>query len=513
MDLTKRTSNRLVMVALCLVTFIVSTDMMAANLILPSVSNSLQSTLAQLQWIIAVYSIVSAMFCVIAGRLGDIIGPKKIFLVGLIVFMLASLLAGVSSSIVFLIFFRAVQGIGYALILALSNVIVQESMPKERLGQTLGLLAGVGALAAALGPLLVGMILQFLNWRWVFFINVPICFFVIVLVAVYVIDRERNGDVKKFDYVGAVLMVLGLFFIMLSLNNAAAWGVLSTRFWACIITGLFLLCLFYLIEEKMEDPLIHLRGIFTKAFIAVNCVRVIVSFVLFSLLFAVVLYLKTVFNYSPMDTGLLFVFISIAMIISAVFAGKLIDRFGPYKWLIMACIIMVLYFIFFALADSDHFGVLQYVLFFLAGLALGLVRPGLSYIILNIVPEEHLGTSNAISSTLIPLGGAIGVAVSGWVVDNQSTHYLYQILQKSHLQLPASVLPLVLKMAKGIKTPLELSLKVSKPMYEKLVLFSKQAFLSAYSDLMVISAVLFFIALLLILFSYKQTRLQENLKG
>jgi MFS family permease len=259
--------------------------------------------------------------------------------------------------------------------------------------------------------------------------------------------------------------------------------------------------LFAAVEKRAASPFLDLSLFTNKLFVAVNLVRMITAFVMFSLLFSAVLYLKAVYDYTPIQTAMLFLSVSVAMILSAVLSGKLIDKMGPYKPLIIGSLIMVIFFAYFATSDNVSFGVVQFVMYFIAGLAFGVMRPGISYIILRVIPEESFGVSNALSSTVLPIGGMIGVAISGWIIASQSTSFLKGLVNASQISLSPTIWQTLLQMSQGIASHSALQGQLPLNASMQLSTMAKQAFLHAYSSLMWLSAGLFLVMLLLLLYT------------
>lgn len=498
---TTATQRNWIILGLSCMTFLVSTDMIAVNLVLPSLAGTFKSNVTGLQWVLTIYTLFSAIFAIMAGKLGDLFGVRRFLLVGVFIFSLASLGVALAPELSILMACRAIQGLGYAFIIALSNVMIYIIYPKERVAGALGMVAGMGALAAALGPVLVGVLLQFLDWRAVFLFNVPVGLVSAYLLLKFSPVLAIKAEKQPLDWLGASIFAIALCVFLLALNQLHEWS--STLLSTLVGVGVVLSVVFVAIEQRIAFPLFRLSLFKNKVFMLANGVRVIVSYVMFSLLFLAVLFLDTVFHYSPMATSFLFCIVAIAMVASAILFGRLSLAWGPYWPLMIASIIITVFFAYSAF-NTESFGLVEFILYFCAGLAFGVMRPGIAHIVLRAVPEAEIGVSNAISSMVLPIGGMIGVALSGWLLSSQSEHALILILSAQHIVVPASIKSTLFAMAQGAQNIDHLKALVVPEQFSIFASAVKEAFLHAYFIIMILCSTLFFLTFLLLCWAKSQ---------
>src|SRR5436305_961038 len=337
-----RTNPWVVLVVLTLGFFMILLDTTIVNVAIPAMSSSqndgLNTTLDQILWVLNAYILVYAVLLITAGRLGDLYGQRNLFALGLFIFTLASALCGVSQNATELIAARILQGVGGALLTPQTLAIITTLFPPERRGAAFGLWGAVAGLATITGPTLGGAIITYINWRWIFFVNVPIG--IGALIATFVIIPDiRQARRHGWDIVGVLLSTAGLFGVVFGLieGQKYSWGQIESSFVTIpevIGAGVVLLVLFFVWEYFQTDPLIPMSLFADRNFAVANWIAAAISFGMLSLFLPITIYLQPVRALSALHAGLTLAPMSLTSAIVAPFAGRMADRIGG-KYILM----------------------------------------------------------------------------------------------------------------------------------------------------------------------------------
>src|ERR1700753_2740407 len=264
--------------AMCFALFMIMLDNTVVNVALPSIQRDLNASLSSLEWTVNAYTLTLAVLMITCGRLGDIFGRRRLFLIGVSVFGIASLVIGFSPNDTVLIAFRAVQGIGAACMMPASLAIITQAFPPHQRGMAIGTWAGVSALALAIGPVLGGFLTEDVSWRAIFFINPPIAV-IAVAVTLFAAHESRDETVDRtVDYRGIALLTTGLTALVLSLIEGNSWHWGSPRIIALWLIAAVALVLFVLTEARVRAPMLDLAFFRNRTSVGVNLVGFIVSF-------------------------------------------------------------------------------------------------------------------------------------------------------------------------------------------------------------------------------------------
>src|SRR6201991_2211664 len=362
MSTTPQTDRRwLALALLALAQFVVVLDASIVNVALPSIGKALNFSQDNLSWVVNAYTLTFGGFLLLGGRLADLLGRRRLFVAGLILFALASLAGGLAQSDVWLIAARAVHGLGAALLspaaLSLLTVLFPEGAERNKAMGVWGAVAGSGGAA---GVLLGGMLTQWAGWEWVLFVNVPIGIAAAVI-SPRLLPESRVEGHRHFDVAGAVSVTGGLSLLVYSLVNAnkAGWGSAETLL--LIAAALVLIASFVFIERRTRAPLVPIPGIFRlRSIRGINITGLLIAMSLFSMFFFISLYMQQVLGYSPLKAGLSYLPLAVGIIISAGLASTLVTRYGVKPVLVSGLV--------------------------LVGRRPGLVRPDLGR---RLVPERH----------------------------------------------------------------------------------------------------------------------------
>ncbi len=339
-----RSSHRwLSLVLLCSATFMTILDGSIINVALPTMQRELGFTVGNLQWIITGYALTYGGFLLFAGRASDLFGRRRLFLAGVTLFSLASLLCGLSPSQPILITARLVQGIGGALLtpsaLALIVTIFAEGPERNR---ALGIYGGLSALGAGTGALLGGLLTSTLGWRWVFFVNVPVGVLVIILTPLLLRESTMNQQSKRIDIGGALLITSGFASLVYGVTQAGQGGVPAVAVGVPLGLGILLLVAFVLLEQKIAVPLIRLSIFRIRPLAGANLLSLLFPGLFGATLFLLTLYMQQILKFSPLQTGLALLPLVLFIILSSAFTALMTNRIGLRPMLIGGVVAMAI---------------------------------------------------------------------------------------------------------------------------------------------------------------------------
>jgi EmrB/QacA subfamily drug resistance transporter len=406
--------------------FMVVLDVAIVNVALPTIKTDLHFSESSLQWVITVYSIFFGGVLLLGGRMADLLGRKRMFVLGLALFTVSSLLDGLAWSSASLIAFRALQGLGAALLapaaLSLLTTIFAEG--RER-NAALGVWGAVSGSGGAAGVLLGGILTSALSWSWIFFINVPIG--IAVLVAGLRLLRESRAELdhRHFDIAGATTITAGVMLLVYVLTNASQHGWLTTETIGLLAAAAALIVGFVVIELRSKAPLLPMRIFRMRTLSASNLTSLFTGATVFSQFFLLTLYMQQVLHYSAIETGVAYLAFTLAVISVAPLAQSLSTRFGirpivPVGLLVAGAAL----FIDARLPVDGHYFWDIFPAFILGGIGLALTFVPLSIGALAGVSASDAGVASGLLNTTQQVGGAIGVAVATTVATTFTRHYL-----------------------------------------------------------------------------------------
>ncbi|HWT24843.1 MAG TPA: MFS transporter [Solirubrobacteraceae bacterium] len=407
-------SNRwLVLVIVCLAQFMVILDATVVNVALPSIQQDLGFSPADLQWVINGYTLVFGGFLLLGGRAGDLIGRRKVFVAGVVVFTAASLLNGLATSSEFLVASRALQGLGGALVspAALSIITTTFAEGADRT-KALGVWSAIAAGGGAFGLLLGGILTDLLSWEWIFFVNIPIGIATVALALRHVPESRAAQRQATADVPGAVTVTAGLVVLVYAIVKAEdfGWGSAETLGLAAISVAL--LAAFVFIESRSPAPLIRL-GIFrVRSLLGANGVLLVVAGGLFAFFFFSSLYVQQILGYSPLQAGLAFLPVTAGIMVGAALAQQLVKRIGVRTVSVIGMIVAATGLL--LLSDSPVDG--TYAGTILPGLIPQSIGMGLTFVPVTLIAttnvgEEDAGLASGLFNTSQQVGGALGLAI------------------------------------------------------------------------------------------------------
>ncbi len=423
-----------ILAAICVAQFMVVLDIAVVNVALPSIRADLHFTVESLQWVLSAYAIFFGGFLLLGGRLADVLGRRRVFMAGLVIFAGASLACGFAWSEISLITFRCIQGLGGALLspAALSILVTTFAEGRER-NLALGVWGGIAGSGAAAGTLLGGVLTSALGWQWIFYINVPIGAVLIALSPVLLPSDRDSRQRRGFDVPGAVTVTAGLMTLVYALTRATQIGWSSAETITLLVVAAVLLAGFIVIELRARHALLPLRILTLGTPRAANIVGFLIGAALFSQFFLLSVYMQQVLGYSALKTGVAYIATTFLTVVSAVVAQGLVNRIGTRVVLPIGMLLIMVALLFYArLPVNGHYVTNLLPGFLLAGFGLGLAFVPDSIAALTGATAPEAGAASGLINTSQQIGGAVGLAAVTTIATTATTSYLH-----SHVALGA----------------------------------------------------------------------------
>ena len=394
--------------------FMTILDVAIVNVAIPSIQTKLHTTPATVQWVLIAYSITFGGFLLLGGRMADLLGRRLIFLVGLTLFTIASLVCGLAGSIGILIAARAVQGVGAAIISPAALSIVSTSFEEgaDR-NKALGIWGALGGSGAAAGVLFGGIITKYLGWEWIFFVNVPVGALVFALTPIFVPESRAETRERRFDAAGAVTVTGGLALLVYAISKAPDVGWGSARTILLLIASAVILAAFVLIELRGRAPLMPFSIFRIRSLLGANVVGFLLGAVIFADFFILTFYVQETLHWSALKTGVTFLATAGTTVIWAGVAQALTTRFGPRPIIVIGLLVLAASMVQYTqipLHGNYWPDLLPAYLGFALGLAFAYV-PVTIAALAQVAPDEA-GLASGLINTSQQIGGAIGIAIA-----------------------------------------------------------------------------------------------------
>lgn len=421
----KLTAGRWVLAATILGSSIASIDGTAVNVALPALQEKLGATITDAQWVIEAYTLFLAALILVGGALGDRFGRRRVYAVGVGLFALSSVLCGLSQSIHQLIAFRALQGVGGALLIPGSlSIITVFFSPGER-GRAIGTWSAFSAITTALGPVLGGWLIENVSWRWIFFINVPIAAAVLTMLFLRVPESRRVLSSGRVDWAGGVLATLGLGGILFGLIESSDYGFGSALVIAPLVLGALALVCFVIVEAREESPMMP-PGLFRSAtFTGANVATLFMYGALGGVFFFLPFALIQVYGYTATEAGASLLPIILIIFVLSRWAGGLTDKYGARVLFAAGTIVAAAGYLSLALLNGDgSFFSTIFPGISLVGLGLALSIAPLTTAVMNAVEVEYSGTASGINNAVARMAGLLTIALLGIVILHVFNGYL-----------------------------------------------------------------------------------------
>ena len=401
------------LVSIALATFMSSLDASIVSIAVPTITKEFHTTTSVVSWIIIIYGLLLSSLLLMFGKLADTIGFKRIFLIGLLVFTAGSILSGLATDIGMLIAFRGLQGVGGSIMAALTLAMVSHYLPAESKGKGLGLVSTFMALGIALGPVIGGLLTQFLSWRWIFFVNVPICIIATIMGLKFIpadsaTDKKHSGG---FDIPGAGLFFATVFCFLLALNNGSELGWTSMPIIVLFVLSVIFLVGFFVNERRRKAPMLS-RGVAkNKSIVYENLAGFALMGAIGGAFLLMPFYFELVRGQSTSDTGFLLLSASLAIMIFGMLAGRMSDRVGSRRLCINGALVSVLAFLLLSSIDASTAIPLVLLFLFIMGVGFGTYLSPASNLILRHTPKEDEGVSTGLINTMRNLGYIVGLTI------------------------------------------------------------------------------------------------------
>jgi EmrB/QacA subfamily drug resistance transporter len=410
--------------AMCFALFMIMLDNTVVNVALPSIQKDLGASLSSLEWTVNAYTLSFAVLLVTGGRLGDIFGRRRVFLFGVVVFAASSAMIGLAPDQSWLVAGRAVQGVGAAFMMPGTLSIISNTFPPAERGKAIGMWAGVSALALALGPAVGGALTEYVSWRAIFFLNLPVAVGAVVVTLFAVRESFDKTVDRRIDFAGIGTLTVGLSALVLALVEGNGWGWGSPEIVGLLIVAVAGLGAFVLVETHGKAPMVQFEFFRSRSFLGANVVAFVVSFAMLAMFFFIAIYMQNILHYSALEAGIRFLPSTVVIIFAAPIAGRLADRIGPRIPMTVGLSLAALaLFMQSQLTAASTYGDLL-VPFMIMGLGMGLTMSPMSTAAMNAVTPDKAGVASGILSMSRMVGGTFGVAAIG---------ALFQTLSKDRL--------------------------------------------------------------------------------
>jgi EmrB/QacA subfamily drug resistance transporter len=402
----------LALALLCVTQFVVVLDIAIVNVALPSIQQDLNFSQENLQWVISAYALFFGGFLLLGGRLADILGRRKVFMTGLVIFSVGSLLCGLAWSETSLIAARALQGLGAATITpsALSILTTTFREGRER-NIALGAWGAVGGFGAAAGVLLGGILTDLLSWEWIFFVNIPVGIGALILSPI-LLSESRDAHGQSHDIPGAILVTGGLSLLVLGITQGYGWGWSSAKTIGVFVASAVLLAAFALWEQRQREPLVPFSIFRLQTLTAANVAGFIMGTAMFSMFLMLTLYMQLVLGFSALKTGVGYLAVAGTAVIWANVAAYAVNRVGVKPALILGMSLLTVGLLYFTQVSVDgSYWADLFPGFLILGIAIPFAFVPITIAALAGTKRQEAGLASGLINTSQQIGGAVGIAV------------------------------------------------------------------------------------------------------
>jgi EmrB/QacA subfamily drug resistance transporter len=406
------------LVAVSIGVIMVGLDASVVAIANPRIATDLRASLSDLQWITDAYMLALASLLIFGGKLGDRFGRRQMFFIGVVGFAATSVGIGLIGTVGGVIALRTLQGVFGALLMPSTLAIVRATFPPEKLNSAVGIWGAASGVSIAAGPIVGGLLVEHVSWQSVFYINAPIAAAALLIGGRAIVESRSVGE-HRLDIPGITTLSGGLFLIVFGLIKAQNWGWLAGRTLGVLLAGLAALAVFVLIELRTSEPLLPMRLFANRSLSIGTAVVVIDFFALFGAVFFLSLYLQNVQGFSPVQTGVRTLPLSLALMVTAPVSGWLTEKFGPRPAMVigLAAVAGGLFSLTSLRADSGYQAL--WPAFVLLGAGIGLVLTASSDAIIGNASVDDAGVAGGLQSTAVQLGGVLGTTILGSVVSSR----------------------------------------------------------------------------------------------
>ena len=405
-----------ILIATILGSSIAFIDSTVINVALPAIQAVFHATVVEVQWVVESYGLFLGALILVGGSLGDLLGRRLIFVLGVVIFAVASALCGVSSNIHQLIVARSIQGIGAALLVPGSLAIISVSFDEKSRGQAIGTWSGFTAITSAIGPVLGGWLVEHASWRWVFFINLPLAAAVIVI-SLWRIPESRSAVAGRIDWLGAFFATAGLGGLVTGFIESVNLGWSNPLVLGSLIVGCVSLAAFAAVEAKVASPMLPLALFNSHSFSGANLLTLFLYAAIGIFFFLFPLNLIQVQGYSATGAGAAVLPLILLMFFLSRWSGGLVARFGPRGPLIVGPIIVALGFVLFVVPSvAESYWKSFFPAIVILGFGMAVTVAPLTTVVMNSVNQDRVGTASGVNNAVARVAGVLAIAVLGIVM-------------------------------------------------------------------------------------------------
>jgi EmrB/QacA subfamily drug resistance transporter len=427
-----------VMAAVATGVLLATIDASIVNVALPTLTKALDADLATVEWVVLAYLLTITTLMLSVGRLADMAGKKSLYLAGIIIFTIGSMLCGLSSTIYTLIGFRVLQAVGAAMTTALGTAIVTEAFPPSERGKALGISGGLVSVGIVLGPTLGGILIEHLSWHWIFFVNLPVGIAGALMVSCYVPNFKPAGG-QRFDFAGAGAMFLGVLCLLVALTVGQYVGFGSFPVVGLLVFSVVCLAGFIAVERRVAHPMIDV-GLFRNRLFSVNLITGFVSFVAIAgTLILMPFYLEDILGFEPQEMGLLLAVVPIAMGLVAPLSGAVSDRVGVRPIAVVGLLTLLIGYTALTTLGPDTTAMGYALRFLPVGIGMGIFQSPNNSAIMGAVPRARLGIASGLLALTRTLGQTVGVSAFGALWAGQVMAHAGGIVDGGATAAPAAI--------------------------------------------------------------------------
>jgi EmrB/QacA subfamily drug resistance transporter len=411
-----KTSGRWILAATILASSMAFIDGTVVNVALPALQTNLNATAADVQWVIESYALLLSALLLVGGSLGDHYGRRRVFLLGVVIFAVASGLCGFAGNIGQLIAARAVQGFGAALLVPGSLAIISNSFSEQERGRAIGVWSGFSAITTAIGPVFGGWLIEHVSWRAVFFINVPLAL-VVILISLRHVAENSDKETSRVDWLGAILAALGLGALVYGLIESSQVGFNDRSVIMALAAGAVVLILFLLVESRLESPMLPLKLFRSRTFAGTNLLTFLLYAALGGTLFFLPLNLIQVQHYSPTAAGAVLLPFIVIMSLLSRWAGGLVARYGPRLPLVLGPVITAVAYLLFLLPGiGGNYWTNFFPPVVVLGIGMAITVAPLTTTVMNSISQNRAGIASGVNNAVARAASLIAIAVLGVVM-------------------------------------------------------------------------------------------------
>jgi EmrB/QacA subfamily drug resistance transporter len=426
--MTSQASDRrwLALVLLCAIQFMVVLDISIVNVALPTIQSALHFSAENLQWVVSAYTLTFGGFLMLGGRVADLLGRKRLFMAGLVLFSAASLACGLSQTDTQLIIFRSIQGLGAAVISPAALAILTTTFAEgEERNKALGIWGAIAGMGGAVGVLLGGILTDKASWEWIFFLNVPIGV-AVILVGQRVLEESKvEMETRSFDVLGAITVTGGLTALVYGLVTTATHSWTSATVIGSLAVAAVLLALFVAVERRAASPLLPFSIFRLRSLTGANIVGFLIGASIFSMFFLLSLYMQDVLQYSALKAGFAYLLVAVTIIVAAGASQALVTKIGVRTVLAVGMALTIAGLVWFSqVSVGGSYAVDLVPGFILAGLGLGFSFVPVQIASLVGVGHDEAGIASGLINTSQQVGGALGVAVLSTITFTRVDSYI-----------------------------------------------------------------------------------------